>query len=342
MNILKLDYKTKEIVFIPQTIEDLWVIKSIVDDGDIIKGSSYRRSKNEDTGDSERKPVYIEIAIEKKDYSSTLNSLRFTGKITFSKPQDLAPLGEYHTIEVTLANKFKIVKKEIFDFQIDLLKNASSFQNKVNVVILDDEVSEIYLLSGISNDLLTTIKSGKHGKRYNKSFDFTPFFESIYNVISNTKENLIIAGPASTKHQLGAYLKEKYNLSSVIVNLSGTFKSALNELLTKKAVSIFFKNSIIIKEKEMIDVFKENLGKDNSLAIYGYNDIYSKLKTGACEFILISYSLWLKDIDNVQKLIKEAEKFKTKVHVVDESHDEIIKTLNSFGGIISVLRYKLY
>ncbi|MDD4049525.1 MAG: mRNA surveillance protein pelota [Candidatus ainarchaeum sp.] len=342
MNIINIDYKTKEIVFIPQTIEDLWVIKTIVLEGDVISGSSYRRLKNEQTGESDRKPVFVKIDVEKKDYSSTLNSLRFTGRIIFSKPEDFAPLGEYHTIEVSLLNKFSIIKKELFDFQIDLLKKASSLKNKINVVILDDEISEIYMLSGISNENIANIKSGKHGKRYNQSFDFTNFFESIYSVISNNKEQLIIAGPGGTKNLFSRYLVEKYNISSLVVNLSSTSKSAINELLGKKEILKFFENSIIVKEKNMIDSFKENLGKDNSLAIYGYTEILNVLKTGACDFILISYSLWQKDIDKIQNLIKEAEKYKTKVHVVDERHDEVIKTLNSFGGIISVLRYKLF
>ena len=39
MNILSLQ-KDGKLVFIPQTLEDLWVIKSITDIGDVISGSS--------------------------------------------------------------------------------------------------------------------------------------------------------------------------------------------------------------------------------------------------------------------------------------------------------------
>ncbi len=341
MNILKIDFKKKNISFICQTIEDLWVIKTLAEVGDTIKGSSLRRLKNNDTGESERKPIFVEIDIEKKDFSSTLNSLRFTGKIVFSKPQELAPLAEYHTIDVDFGNKYTICKKELFQHQIDLLKNSSSFVNKINVVVLDDESCDVYSLSGVEKKLIASFKSGKHGKRYNQSFDFTPFFENIFSLIEKYKDQLIVAGPGGTKTSFLKYIKEKYKLSGISVNISSTSKSSINELFTKKEVLKFFENSLIYKEQEMLIKFKENLGKDNGLSVYSLKDISLVVETGACEFILISYNLWLKEINKLQTLIKIAEKVNTKIHIVDETHDETLKTLHSFGGIISVLKYKL-
>ncbi len=341
MNVIKIDFKSKEISFVCQTLEDLWIIKSISDKGDSIKGNSYRRLKNEDTKESERKPVFVEVKIDKKEYSSTINSLRFTGKIISSKPEELAPLGEHHTLEIKLSNKYTLVKKDIFQHQIDLLKSSSALENKINVVVLDDESCEIYLLSGIETKNVASFKSGKHGKRYNQFFDFTNFFEEIYSVISKSKDQLIIAGPGFTKNHFSKHILEKYKVPSLVINLSNTSKSSINELLSKKEILRFFENSIIYKEKDMIDRFKENLGKNNSISVYGLKDVDNILKTGACEFVLISYNLWFKEIDKVQNIIKSAEKYKTKIHVVDESHDEVNQTLNSFGGIISVLRYKI-
>ncbi len=342
MNILKIDFKAKEISFIAHTIEDLWIIKSITQPGDVIKGSSYRRLKNDQTGESDRKLVFVEISIEKQDYSSSLSSLRFTGKIVDSKPQELAPVGEYHTIEVIFGSKYTLSKKEIFEYQVDLLKNSNSMENKINIIVLDDDLAEVFILSGIENRNIASIKSGKHGKRYNQSFDFSPFFEELYSIISKSKDQLIVAGPGGTKDLFAKYLKERYRLSSIVLNISNTSKSAVNELLTKKEVLKFFENSIIYKEKKMLDRFKENLGKDSNLSVYGYDEVLKILETGACDFVMVSYTLLTKDIDKVQSLIKFAEKLKTKVYIVDQGHEDVLKTLNSFGGIISVLRYKVF
>ena len=64
MKVIHLNYKEKEIVFILNTIEDLWVLKSISQIGDLISGTSYRRSKIEETGDSKRIPFFVSIKIE--------------------------------------------------------------------------------------------------------------------------------------------------------------------------------------------------------------------------------------------------------------------------------------
>lgn len=341
MNILNINRKLKEISFITHTIEDLWVIKNITDIGDVIKGSSYRRLKINETGSSERKPVFVEIKIEKKEFSSSLNSLRFTGKIIFSKPEELAPIGEYHTIEVDFKNKFTIVKTDIFDHQIELLKKSNSFENKIVVLIIDDEACDVYYLSGIEKELVASLKSGKHGKRYNTSFNFENYFQEIYSVIEKYKDKLIVAGPGITKDDFLKYIKDKYKITGMPVALSNISKSSINELFLKKEVLNFFNESIVFKEQEMIEKFKENLGKDNGLFAYGFKDVKKVLETGACDFIIISYSLWLKDIDALQKLIKDAEKTKTKIHVLDENHKDVEMVVNSFGGIISVLRYKV-
>ena len=111
MKIIKIDKKEKEIIFIPETIEDLWVIKSIVEPKDIIKGTSYRRQRIEATSETYRKTIYISIIIEKIEYNSQFNALRFTGKIIEGSPPEFAPLGEYHTLEIELNEKY-ILKKE--------------------------------------------------------------------------------------------------------------------------------------------------------------------------------------------------------------------------------------
>ena len=55
---------------------------------------------------------------------------------------------------------------------------------------------------------------------------------------------------------------------------------------------------------------------------------------------MVSEKLWKTELDKVQELIRKADIVKTKVHIVDEEH-EVSKSLKSFGGIISTLRYPL-
>lgn len=342
MNILSL-HKDGKVTFIPQTLEDLWIIKSITDNGDTISGSSYRRIRgNEEDLISTRKPVFVSISIEKFDFSKELNSLRFTGKIIDSKPQDLAPLGEHHTLEIQLNKTYTLNKPQFFSHQLELLKNKNaSFSDSILLVALDDEKASIFELTNIGTNDISVIDSGKTGKRYSSDFDFSDFFLEIFSIVSRYDCQMIIAGPGATKTKLSDYIKQKNQKQRLLVlNLSNTSKSSINELFSKAEVSRFFENSIIYKEQKVFEKFLENLGKNNHKVAYAFLEVSKALELGACEEILVSEELWKSDINKIQDLIKKAEIQNTKVHVVDNEH-EISKSLKSFGGIISNLRYSL-
>jgi len=341
MNIISLD-KTGKLVFVPQNLEDLWIIKSITDSKDIISGQSYRRTRgNETDEESTRKPVFVSIEIEKFDFSEELTSLRFTGKIIESKPQELAPVGEYHTLEIQLNKSYTLSKEYFYSHQLDLLNSNSSLEQSIILVALDDEKSNIFQLTNTGTTEITKIPSGKHGKRYSSDFDYSDFFNQILCVISRYDTQIILAGPGNTKSKLATFLKSKLKEPKLLeINLSNTEKSSIRELFKKKEVSMFFTNSIIFKEQKIFEEFLENLGKDNKKAIYGLKEIEQAVDFGAIETILVSEELWKKDLDKISELIKKADKQKMKVHIVDSSH-ETHRSLKSFGGIIANLRFAI-
>ena len=341
MQILKIDKKNNEISFILHTIEDLWAIKSIISPGDIISGGSYRRQRQEELGTSERKPVFVSILIEKFDYSSELNSLRFTGVIVFSKPPELAPLRDHHTLEIVFSEKYNLKKNNLFQYQIDILKKISSMSNKLSAIVIDDEKAEIFELTDIGIGPSVGIPSGKSGKRYESNYSYDSFFEKIYELIKGKREPIIIAGPGQPKTKLKEFLLIKDNTFKIsLVNIQNISKSSIKELFTKKEISKVFENSLIYKENKYLEEFLKNLGKDTGKSIYGLKEVSEKINTGAIEFILITEDIWKNNVDKIQELIINAEKYNSKVHVVDSTH-LVTETIDSFGGIIALLRYKV-
>jgi len=342
MKLINLNKNSKTIVFMPETIEDLWILKNISEVGDVISGSSYRRLRQDETDKSERKPIFVEIEIEKFDFSDVMHSLRYTGRIVNSRPVNLAPIGEHHTLEIKLNEKYTIIKKNLYKHQLDLIKRSSSMLNKVLLVALDADQANVFELSDVGVSTIGSISSGKHGKRYDSNYSFNNYFDKVVDLISNYNLQLIIAGPGYVKNKFLEYLKSKLNIkNALVINQQNIGISAVVELFSKKQVSKFFKESLVFEEQELFERFKENLGKDNGKSIYGLNEVILATDKGAVEFILISEFVWKKELDNVQKLILNAEKVNTKVHIVDESHKEIYDALNSFTGIVAVLRYKL-
>lgn len=339
MNVISLEKNT--LVFVPQSLEDLWVIKTISDVGDLISGQSYRRTRGDEQDDSStRKSVFVSIAIEKFDFSNELTSLRFTGKIKESRPNELAPLDEYHTLEIQLNKTYSLNKEHFYEHQLDLLSSNTLLQSVV-VIVLDDEVANIFLLTNTDAKEITSVFSKKHGKRYASDFDFSTYYSEILQAISKFDTQIIIAGPGTIKSKLSSFLRNKIKSLKILeINISNTQKSSFQELFKKPEVSNFFKNSIVYKEQKIFDKFLENLGKDNKKAIYGLQEIESAINYGSIETILVSEELWKKNIDDISLLIKNAEKQKMVVHIVDSTHDTH-SAIKSFGGIIANLRYSL-
>ena len=339
MQIIKLT-KEGELVFVAQTIEDLWAIKTIANTEDVISGLSYRRQKGaEETNDSERKPVFVHICIEKYDFSESLKSLRFTGKIIDSKPLEFAPVGDYHTLEVLLNKTYTLKKPSFFKHQIELLENTSKTNSNVLVIVLDDECANIYKLSDIGVNDFARIFSGKTGKRYSSNYNSKEYFLEIEKIIP-TNLPIIVAGCGYTKKQFVEFIKPKIKQEILEVNIQNTSRSSISELFKKPEVSKFFENSIIYKEQKIFDLFLENLGKDNKKAIYGLKEIIKAIEMGAIENILVSEKLWQENINEIQEIIKTAEKINAKVHIVDSKH-EISRSLNSFSGVVANLRFAI-
>lgn len=344
MNIIKLD-RSGEIVFVPQTIEDLWIIKSVADKDDLIKGQSYRRQRVDETSESSRKPVFVAVKIEKFDFSDELDSLRFTGIVVESSPSELAPLGEHHTLEIKLDQKYVLQKQNIFQHQIDFLKDSSKSVAHLTIAVIDNELATIFEIGKTGIKEIAEISSGKSGKRYSQSSDSTDYFEKIFAIIFKQfragEFQLIIAGPGHTKSNLSNFLKSKSELKQakmIEVSIQNTSKSSIAELFSKKEVASFFEDSFIYKEQQFLSDFQMHLGKNDGKAIYGLKDISIAIDLSSVESIMISENLWKSDIDKIQELIRKAESSKISVHVVDAKHDTI-KALDSFGGIIAILRY---
>jgi protein pelota len=342
MKIIELNKKEKTIKFLPEKLEDLWTIKTITVIGDVVSGTTYRRQKDEETATSTRKPVFVSVSVEKYDYSSLHNTLRYTGKIIFSNPKELAPLGDYHTIEIELNSVYTLKKKQIFLHEIELLKRKTT-DSSVVLVALDLEKAHLFNIKDVGFSEITVVESHLSGKRYKTDTKKEDYFKEIYEIITTTENNqIIVAGPGHTKSQLALYLKDKQKSLNVLeVNLQNITSNSVYELFSKKSVARFFEKSIIYKENNILEDFKKNLGKNNGLVGYGLKDVKKLVSLGACKEILITEKLWRENIEKVQDIILLSEQQKTIVSVVDTKHEEITKVINSFGGIVTNLRYKI-
>ena len=97
-----------EIKLIPETIEDLWHLKYIVEPGDIVFSLTKRVSESSDKlrSDKEMVVVRLGIQVERVEFHKFANRLRITGRIVGGLDES-----GYHTLNITQGKELSIIKK---------------------------------------------------------------------------------------------------------------------------------------------------------------------------------------------------------------------------------------
>ncbi|MEM2174893.1 MAG: hypothetical protein QXI58_04645, partial [Candidatus Micrarchaeia archaeon] len=103
--------KENEIKFFPESIEDLFYAKKIINPADRLRGATERSFRPPGSKRIERKKIFVEIEVEKVEFHKHANELRATGKILLG-PEDVK-IGSYQTIEILPFHEYVLKKEKI-------------------------------------------------------------------------------------------------------------------------------------------------------------------------------------------------------------------------------------
>ena len=177
MKLLSKDFKKGFVKLEINSLDDLWFLSNIIDEGDSVSGRTFRKIKIGEATDRNanvvKKPVTLKINVEKIEFHKFSNSLRVSGKI-IEGPEDV-PKGSYHTFDLEEGTKIKIEKLEWLKFQIQKLKEASEEQTeKILLVAMDRSEVSYALLTQAGYKILSESKGdvGKKGYVETKGKDF--------------------------------------------------------------------------------------------------------------------------------------------------------------------------
>jgi len=353
MKIVFKDLKKGEVKLLTNSLDDLWFLSNIIDEGDIVSGKTTRKIRlGEDDRNTKiiKKTVTLAINVEKIEFHKYSNSLRVSGKIT-SAPEDI-PKGSYHTFDVDDNTTIKIKKSTWLNYQIQRLKEATE-EKMSNILIcaLDRDQATFALLTSSGYKILTEIQGEVQKKEIEnkKTFDF-------YSEISKTLkdyaeryniQNIILASPAFWKEDLMKVIKKKDPSIAKLVTLAtcNTLgNNAIEEILKRDEVKTVLRKDRSAKESVLVeDLFKEiSLDKKYS---YGFESVKAASEAGAIEKLLVTDELIHKlreeeKFKELETIMKTVDKSKGEVHIISTEHDAG-KKLQGIGGIGAILRYQL-
>jgi len=336
MKIDKIDTKKKTIIITPETKDDLWLLDSIIEKGDLISGTTTRKIKKGDSNEKQsvsKKKITLEIKAEEIKLSE--NSLRINGKTIIEK-EDI-PKDSYHTIDIQPNSKIKITKTEILNIQIKKLKESSKERPKILIAVMDREEASFALMMEYGFDYLGDIKGIVQKKNdYGKKQKTNDFYKEIANQIEEYAKRyktnkIILASSSFWKDEVAKRTKLKLTLATC--NTTG--KEGINEVLKRPEIKKVIEEEASFKEADLVEKLLEKISKQEPNS-YGLKEVEQAITNRAIKQLLILDNLIKKD--GIKQLMKDTEKIKGEVHIISHKSDAG-KKLKGLSGIASINRF---
>lgn len=353
MKLLHRSLKEGRIKVMPENLDDLWYLKGVICEGDLVSAKTVRRIRDEEklrADKGERVPVFLSIRVKSLEFHPYITRLRMTGKIE-QGPEDLISLGSYHTLDIKPRDTVTIVKERWRDWELMRLKEAEKASKAplVLIVAMEEGEAEFAVVRRYGVDYLLRVTSSIPGKELGKNYESSmgSFYAEVATKLKDVLkregiEAVIICGPGFVKDNFISYLKEKDPELAKFCKLEGAGaggRAGIQEVIKKGAVDRIVKESRVSLETGLMERIFAEIGKNTGLAAYGITEVSSALELGAVDKLLISENLLRKD-SRVEGLMNKARKTRGEVIVVSMEH-EAGERLLALGGIAALLRFSI-
>lgn len=351
MKILDRDIRRGFVKLAVEDNDDLWYLSHIIDIGDKVEGSTFRKIKIGDSDDRNskviKKKVFMKITVEKIEFHKYSDALRVSGKIA-EGPEDI-PIGSYHTFNFETGSVFNLEKEQFLDFQAEKLKEASMPRKKgVMICAFDREEAIFALMKNYGYEIVNEIK-GNVQKKDSPEKVTGSFYQEIIALLKEYSERynlskIVVGSPSFWKEYLLKEIEDdKLKSKLVSANCNSAGKNAIDELIRRPEVMTALSEDRVIKETRMVDMLFQEIQKGGKAA-YGIKEASETVSMGAVSDLIVSDGLIHKlrqeekyaELDSVMKL---AASMQAKIHIISSEHDAG-KKLDGLGGIGAILRYK--
>jgi protein pelota len=349
MQVIKKNLRQGEITVKVNSAEDLWFLNQLIEADDSIKGKTERKIKigkeDERKQSVVRKPVFLELKVEKTEFHKYSDNLR-VGGVIIQGPDDIAR-GSHHTFNIEPGSIVTITKSEWPGYQLDKLKEATEqITTKILVVLMDREEAIFALLKNQGYEALAHLK-GEVTKKGFESQEKKDFYNEIIEQLKGYEkrfrlENIIIASPSFWKEYLMKNMPEELKKKITLATCSDVGETAIKEVLQRPELLRVLEHDRAANELRMVESLLKAISKDE--ACYGLAECKEKTEIGAVKELLVSYEFIQKARQEnkhreAERIMRLAEKMNGKVHIL--STEEAEKKLLGLGGIAGILRWKI-
>jgi protein pelota len=343
---LKGDYG--EITLTPESLDDLWHLKYIVEPGDLVFSLTFR-ALDSATSDKlrpekmDKRPVRLGVRVESVEFHKFSNRLRIKGTIVSD-----VDAGMYHTLNIEPYSELSIIKHWKAD-QIERIRDAIEAARlpEIEIVTIEEGEAAIGYLRQYGVEEISRVRQMSSGKREGTDAR-ADFFAEVAAQLKHAEKvkTFVIAGPGFIKDDFVKYLKNNARdvADRVIVeDTSSIGSSGFQEVLRRGAIERVAEEMRISREAKLIERLMVEIATDGK-ATYGYEQTKIAIEYGAVETLLIAdetlRNFREKGARGIEHLIKDVERSRGRV-VIFSTEFEPGQRLEKLGGMAALLRFKV-
>jgi protein pelota len=336
-----------EISLTPESLDDLWHLKYIVEPRDMVFSLTFRVVDSSTDKlrpeKMDKRPVRLGIHVESVEFHKFSNRLRIKGIIV----SDL-DTGMYHTLNIEPYTELSIIKHWKSD-QIERLRDAinASRLPDIEIVTIEEGEAAIGFLRQYGVEEVSRVRQMSSGKREGTDARGEFFGEVAAQLKHADKvKTFVIAGPGFIKDDFVKFLKNNYKevAEKVIVeDISSIGSSGFQEVLRRGAIERIAEEMRIAREAKLIERLLVEISTDGKAA-YGYAQTKRAVDFGATDILLIADETLRnyreKGETDVEHMMKAVEHAHGRV-VVFSTEFEPGQRLEKLGGIAALLRFRI-
>ncbi|CAL8096014.1 unnamed protein product [Calicophoron daubneyi] len=357
-----------QITLIAENEEDMWLTYNLVQVGDRIRCSTVRKVQNESaTGSVQTKQVRtnLTIAIEKIDFDLQGSVLHLNGRNV--EENQYVKMGAYHTLDLSLDQKFTIIKGEWDTVSIMLVEQAAdpTRQADLAAVIMHEGLAYVCLITSTTTIVRAKIEMNIARKRTGlpttqHEKGMARFFEQIMLALErhirfDIVKCIILASPGFVREQFFDYLMQtavkqdkrvflENKGKFVLVHSSSGHKHALREVLVDPSIQNRLTNTKAAAEVSALNDFYQMMKSDQSRAFYGYKHVKAAADAYAIDTLLVSDALFrshnLEERQRYVALVDAVKEDQGNVRIFSSLHVSG-EQLNQLSGVAAILRFPI-
>jgi putative translation factor pelota len=337
-----------EISLTPESLDDLWHLKYIIEPGDKVFSMTYRAidsvSDKIRPDKVEKKLVRLGVNVESVEFHKFSNRLRIKGVIL----SDI-DTGAYHTLNIEPYTELSIIKHWKPD-QIERIREAieAAKRPEVEIVTIEEGEAAIGYLRQYGIEEVSRIRQASSGKREGTDAR-SEFFAEVARQLkyADKVQTFVVAGPGFIKDDFVKFLKNnnpEIAQKVVVEDVSSIGSSGFQEVLRRGAIQRVAEETRITREAQLIEVLLAGIAKGGGKVAYGYDEVKKAVDYGAVETLLIADEVLRgyreKGHVHVETLMREVEHSRGKV-IVFSTEFEPGQRLEKLGGIAAILRFPI-